>query len=708
MMPLPAGSAEPSAAAENPDWSLQPHDAPEENENGENQPFSPEFDSYPTSSGVYLFRDTAGKVVYIGKAKNLRSRLRSYWREGADQRLQIHALRRRIAAVETIVTVTEEEALLLENTLIKDHHPFFNIRLRDDKTYISLRLDLGHRWPRLHRIRKRIPGDREGMYFGPFSSGLAVKETMRFLLSLFPLRSCSDSILANRSRPCILHEIGRCCAPCVKPVDPAEYQGLVEDTIRFLRGRREDVLRLLRRKMEEFSEAMAFEKAAVVRDRLAALEHTTDHTTIVSHRIFDRDVIALARAGGHAVVALMAYRQGKLSESRFFDFRDPDIDDEVVLDQFLSQFYDGTRAVPRDVMLSAAPSNAEMIGPLLASQRGGAVRLHAPQRGFKRLLVETARRNAQAQLERLLAGQRTEEKVLEMVRGKLNLSETPNHIECFDISNIQGSMAVGAMVCFRDGKPEKSAYRHYVIRSVGGADDYAMMKEVLERRYRRAVQENQPLPNLVLLDGGKGQLGVAQTVFEELGLSEKVALSALAKSRLVSKNRRPGAPKVRTEERVFLPGRKNPVPFRAGDPALLLLQQLRDEAHRFGVTFHRQLRKTRSLRSALDALPGIGKTRRNQLLRHFGSVARLREASLQELQAVPRIPDKVAERVYRFLHPDQPDLFPNHPNDPEYPESTDRDEANCRVAEDCGEDGKSNTPIPGEMELPFDFDELSP
>ncbi len=661
------GPAGPAYWTQNPvpERGLQPEIPMTEPVPPAGDPSPAEFDlsTYPTSPGVYLMRDGKEKVIYVGKAKNLRSRLRSYFRDSGDGRPLLQFLRRRIASVETIVTTTEKEALLLENTLIKEHKPRYNIRLRDDKTYISLRLDLGHRWPRLHRIRRRIPGDSKGLYFGPYSSSQAVKETQRFLLSHFPIRSCSDHVLENRSRPCLLFQIGRCCAPCAKPVDPEYYRGLVEATALFLKGRREDVLRLLQGKMNEYSETLEFEKAAALRDRIHAIEETLEREQVVSHRVFDRDVIGLARDGGRVVFAVLVYREGRLRDSRTLDVRDLDLDDADLLEQFLSQFYDETKTVPRDLLLPQEPSNRDMVTGALQDQRGGPVRLRVPLRGRKRRLVEMADQNARVQLGRLLAGERTEEQVLDSLAAKLGLPARPAHIECFDISNIQGSMAVGSMVCFREGQPDKSNYRHFVIRSVEGSNDFAMMREVLERRYKRQIEEERPLPDLVLVDGGKGQLGVAQAVFEDLGLLGAVPLAAIAKSKLKPAPRRtvPGrapAPRKRTEERIFLPGRKNPVLFRRGDLALFLLQRVRDESHRFGITFHRKLRSRSNLRSALDILPGIGKTRRKALLRHFGSLARLREASVDDIAAVPRMPRTVAETVYRFLHPAQQEFFP--------------------------------------------------
>ncbi len=603
-------------------------------------------------------RDAGGKVIYVGKAKNLRQRLRSYYTDTGDNRLLAQVLRRQMAAIETILTTTEKEALLLENTLIKEHRPRFNIRLRDDKTYPSLRLDLGHEWPRLHRIRRRLAGDRSALYFGPFVSPAALRETQRFLLSLYPLRSCSDSILANRSRPCLLHQIGRCCAPCVNKVERDEYARMVESTRLFLQGRREDVLRLLREKMEECSEAMQFEKAAGIRDRLRALEETMERERVVSHRAFDRDVVAFVRERGRAVFAVLMFRDGKLKEGRNFDLRDPDIDDDALLEQFLSQYYGERPGIPRDILTQCEPANADLVRQALEEQRGGPIRLRAPQRGEKLRLVEMAARNARARLDQVLAGGRDDQEAAAGLAARLGLAAPPRHIECFDISNIQGTMAVGSMSCFQDGQPDKAGYRHFVIRSVEGANDFAMMREVIERRYRRALAENRPLPDLVLIDGGRGQLGVAQEVFGELGLAGRgVALAAIAKSRPIAPSGGSQTEPRRTDERIFLPGRKNPVIFRRNDPALFLLQRARDEAHRFGVAFHRRLRGSASLRSALDALPGIGPTRRRAILRHFGSIARLREATLEEIRAVPRLPAQVAETIHRFLHPAQTELF---------------------------------------------------
>ncbi len=614
------------------------------------RPIEEQIASLPARPGVYLMKDAAGKVIYVGKAANLRSRVRSYFREKGDQRFSVRFLRGRVATVETVVTDTDKEALLLENLFIKKHKPRYNIQLRDDKTYISLRLDTTHEWPRLQRVRKRRPGDK-ALHFGPFASSAAVKETMRFLQRLFPLRSCPDTVLRNRSRPCILHQIGRCSAPCVGLADPEEYQRDVEQTIRFLNGRREDVLALLREKMWEYSESLEFEKAAAARDRLWALEATVEKERVAGHRLFDRDVLGLARGSGRALVMVLAFRGGNLDETRPLEFRDFGHPDGQLLDEFLGQYYDGSRPIPRDILLPEAPENPELLREALAEIRGGAVRLAVPQRGEKRRLLELAHKNAALELEKRLAGEQSRAQVMEDLRRGLRLAEVPRRIECFDISNLHGSFTVGSMTCFVDGEPDKSQYRRFKVRGVPGQDDFAAMREVLTRRYGRVLREGGELPDLIVIDGGKGQLNIAVKVLQELGLLGKVPVCGLAKARLRA-SKQGVRTKIRTEERVFLPNRKLPVVFNRSDPALFILTRIRDEAHRFGVAYHRKLRSASALRSGLEELPGVGPRRRVALLRHFGSLARLRQATAEEIAAVPGIPESLAGEIQRFLKRD--------------------------------------------------------
>lgn len=604
------------------------------------------LESLPSSPGVYLMKDTKGKVLYVGKAVNLRQRVRSYFRESGDSRLNVQFLRSKVADVETVVTSTEKEALLLENIFIKKHQPRYNIRLRDDKTYISLRLDIEHEWPRIHRIRKRRGNDR-AIYFGPFSSSHSVKETLRFLQRLFPLRSCPDQVLRNRTRPCILHQIDRCSAPCVNLVSREKYQEYVDQTALFFQGRRDEVLDLLRRKMWEYSESMEYEKAAVVRDRVLAVERTIEAEVVSSHRAFDRDVVALQRERGRVAFAVVRLRGGSLVDTSTHFLRDPGFDDAQLMEDFLTQLYDGAQTVPRDILLAVEPMQTDLLKAALESMRGGPVRLAVPQRGEKARLIELARRNAEQELQRRLAGERSRDEVLTSLRDKLKLPIDPRRIECFDISNFQGSFSVGSMTCFVDGEPEKSGYRRFKIRTVEGQNDFAMMREVLLRRYGRMQRESTERPDLIVIDGGKGQLNAAIEALREIGLLGEIPICGLAKARL--KGGRGRDIVERTEERVFLPNRKDAVRFDQSDPALYILTRIRDEAHRFGIEYHRKLRNSASLKSGLEEIPGVGPKRRRVLLTHFGSLLRLKGATEEEIAAVPGITAELASQIYRHL-----------------------------------------------------------
>ncbi|MCC7392653.1 excinuclease ABC subunit UvrC [Candidatus Sumerlaeota bacterium] len=647
-----------------------PNITPEEIPPAESLPVERLLETLPAQPGVYIMKDDKGKVIYVGKAANLRSRVRSYFRDKGDERLHVPFIRSRVADVETIVTDTEKEALLLENVLIKKHRPRYNIQLRDDKTYISLRLDTAHEWPRIHRIRKRRAGDK-ALYFGPFSSSSSVRETMRFLQRIFPLRSCPDNVLRNRTRPCVLYQIDRCCAPCVGLADREKYREYVDQTILFLNGKRDQVADLLRKKMWEYSDALAFEKAAAIRDQLEAIDLTIEKEKVVSHRKFDRDLIALVRERGRMLFMVITFRAGKLDTSRAYDFKDHGLSDEESMEGFLSQYYDGSHDAPRDLVLSVLPSNLEIVRQSLTEQRQGPVRMVAPQRGEKLRLLEMAAKNARNELEKRLAGEKSRQQVLENLQSQLSLPTLPRRIECFDISNFQGSFVVGSMTSLLDGEPDKANYRHFKVQTVEGQDDFASMREVLTRRYSRIVREGGELPDLIVIDGGKGQLNIAVEVLRELELLGRVPVCGLAKSRLVG-GKEGVRLQLRTEERVFLPNRKLPVVFDQSDPALFILTRIRDEAHRFGVAYHRKLRSMSNLKSGLEDLPGIGPKKRKMLLRHFGSLARLREATAAQIAGVEGMNAKLAEQLWQFLHAEEisgEELPEEDPNDLEDSES---------------------------------------
>jgi len=595
---------------------------------------------YPAAPGVYLMQGSAGEVLYVGKAKSLRSRLRSYFSAAGDGRAHIRFLMARVQDIETIVTDTEKEALILENTLIKKHRPRYNIHLRDDKTYVSLRLDPREEFPALQVVRRV---ERDGaLYFGPFASSSAVRETLKEIYRIFPLRHYPVETCRRRRRPCLFYQIGQCSAPCHGKIGREEYRELVRGVTALLSGRETEVVSLLRERMQTAAAAMRFEEAARLRDQIRAIDQTVERQKVVAAGGGDQDVVGLHREGGEVEVAILFIRQGKLIGRRSFSL-EWRLDEAELLSAFLQQFYGRAVFIPDQVLLPFAIEDAETLAEWLGERKGKKVSVLLPKRGEKLQLVELAARNAaEAFRER---GNRREalEGVLAEIAERLQLSRSPRRMECFDISNVQGRQSVGSMAVLLDGEPAKGEYRHFRIRSVEGADDYASLYEVLKRRLSRGLAEKS-LPDFILIDGGKGQLSVLSAVLDELGLSSRIDAAGIAKSRVVANVR--GKAVEKSEERFFLPGRKNPVLLRQGSPALFLLERLRDEAHRFAITHHRKLRGKAALQSELEAIPGVGPARRRLLLTHFGSLRRMREASLEELLAVPGLPAAVARRLH--------------------------------------------------------------
>jgi excinuclease ABC subunit C len=589
-------------------------------------------------AGVYLLRDRHGKVIYVGKAKSLRARVRSYFR-GGDERSHVPFLVSRVATFETLVTGNEKEALILENNLIKQYKPRYNIRLKDDKSYVSVKIEDAKGWPRLVVTRKLV---RDGSrYLGPFSSAWSVRETLGTIRKAFPLRSCSDTVFRNRSRPCIEYQIKRCQAPCCLPVDREEYERNLNQTVELLQGRNQQIVRELQARMQAAAEALRFEEAARLRDQVQAIETTIAHQQAVAHWGRDQDAFGLYREGGFVEVQVLFVRGGKLTGNQTYSFEDLEFPPDEIMSAVLTQFYDGERPVPDTILLPVALEDAAVRAEYLGERKGRQVEIVCPQRGAKLRLVEMAQENARhSYAERRDVGARRE-RMLEELQRKLHLRNAPKRVECFDISNIQGNLSVGSMVTFDEGEPCKARYRRYRIRTVEGADDFASMYEVLTRRYQRARAEND-FPDLLVVDGGKGQLNVAVEVLRELEITD-VDVIALAKMRVERDAQ--AAALARSEERVFLPGRKNPVVLRRNSTALFLLQRVRDEAHRFAITYHRELRRRERLRSQLEDIAGIGPGRRRQLLRHFGSLKRLRGATESELTAVPGISSRLAAAI---------------------------------------------------------------
>ena len=579
----------------------------------------------PHAPGVYLLKDAQGRVVYVGKALDLRARVRSYLRPEGDGRLVTSPLARQISDLDFILTSNEKEALLLENTLIKRHRPRYNVRLRDDKAYLCIRVDTRHEWPRLHMVRKFR---RDGaLYFGPYSSSKAVRRTIRTLGAIFPLRLCNDRVLETRDRPCLYHQLKRCCAPCVGLVEREEYRRMVDGLVDLLRGRTGDLLDALRARMDEAAKALEYERAAALRDRIDALVETTQAQRVASPDLKDRDVIGLARQGEVATAAVLHIREGRLLSHRALSFRTI-LPDGAVIARVLGALYRPGRLVPPEILLPVPPEDEEAIAKELAERRGGPVDLHVPQRGAGRDLLDLAARNA-AEAVRAAEGDETQRTLLlERLRERLSLDRPPARIECYDISTIQGSETVGARVVFDQALPFTDGYRRFRIRTVKGQDDFASLREVLARRFRR----EDPPPDLVVIDGGAGQLAEARKA-----IPEGTAAVALAKARIVKG-------KGRKYERVYLPGRRVPVTLPQDAPETYLLARIRDEAHRFAIEYHRRLRAKRTVKSELDEIAGLGPKRRTALLRAFGSASGVREAGEEELRAAG-MPENVVSAI---------------------------------------------------------------
>jgi len=594
--------------------------------------------SFPALPGVYLMKDAAGKVLYVGKAGNLRSRVLNYFRRSGDNRPRIPALMARAADFDYLVTDTEKEALILENNLIKEYRPKYNVDLRDDKTYCNLRIDLRQKYPRPVFVRR--PRDDGALYFGPYTSASSAKSTLRWLRKIFPFRSCSDNVFRHRSRPCLYHQVGCCLAPCMGRISPEEYRKILDELILFLRGRKKTLLTALRRRMKEESERLEYEKAALTLDRIRAIEETLEYQKVSRMGAKDRDIIAYDTLDRVSVFQILSIREGRMREGRTITFSHLFPDDGEALGSFLVQYYRDEMLIPGEIILSFLPAHLPAVIELLTERRGKKVSLAVPVRGVKRKLLELARKNARAALRQKLS-QPLPEEVLRELRDRLKLRRLPRRIECFDISNLGGSSAVGSMAVFQEGKKSSPDYRRYRIKTVEGPDDYGMIFEVLSRRYRRALEDG-VFPELIVVDGGKGQLNAALRVLRDLGI-DYPDIIALAKEKRLKTGRV-------VRDRVFLPGRKNPVLFRRGSPVLHLLMRIRDEAHRFAITYHKKLRSKESFASPLDGIPGIGPAMKSRLLDRFQSLEAIRGTSIEKLMEVKGVGRGLAERISGSLN----------------------------------------------------------
>ncbi|CAN5294519.1 excinuclease ABC subunit UvrC [soil metagenome] len=601
----------------------------------------------PRQPGVYLMKDARGTVLYVGRAQNLRNRVRQYWQKGrAAQPLRIETSIDRVADVEYTVTDTVSEALLLEATLVKRLQPRFNVRLKDDKSYPYIKVTLADDFPRIERTR-RLPNDGS-RYFGPYASASSVDEAMNLIRRLFPFRTCTIDIREGEralNRPCLLYHIKRCQGPCIEAISKDDYRADIEQVMLFLEGRQEQVARRLRQEMVLASEGLDYERAAGLRDKLKSIERTMESQKMAAFARTELDVLGYARSGGGAAVQLFAIRNGTtVAQDVFLLENVGDGPDAEALSAFVRQYYAAASSVPRRVLLPFELPDGDEMRVFLEERRGHRVSLSVPQRGDGRALMELAARNAAETLAReqarWLADQGKTLAALEELAAALGMPAPPMRIECYDISTIQGTNTVGSMVVFEEGRPRSGEYRRFRVRTVGGAvgqaDDYASHREVLRRRFYRALEGEEGsaeelrwrLPDLVVIDGGLGQANAARGVLDELGLHD-MPVVGLAKER----------------EELWLPAAPSPIVLPVTSQALYLVQRLRDEAHRFAVTYHRKLRAQSQTRSVLDEMAGVGPSRKRALLRVFGSTKQMRRATVEEIAAVPGISRALAERI---------------------------------------------------------------
>ena len=616
---------------------------------------SPELEAklkaLPTKPGCYIFRDVQEEVIYVGKAVNLRHRVRSYFQSQRNHSAKTRRLVADIADLEWVVTDTELEALILENELIKRYRPRFNIRLKDDKQYPYIKVHWQDPFPKVSVVRRMLPDGAR--YYGPFTSGHAVRQTLEALRKVFPYLDCNREITGQDKRACLYYDIKRCAGPCIGAVSQEEYRAIVDGLCQFLEGKTEEVMAELRRRMEVAAARLQFERAAMYRDQIRAAERIVERQKVVSGRQEDEDVIAFAQDKGQTCVQVFFIRRGRLiGRETFWLEGASEEENQELLTSFIQQFYDEAAYLPPNILLPVELAEAEIIEQWLRSKRGAKVTLRVPKRGSKKALVAMAKENAASALAAMQtaweADAHRHTEAVANLQTALDLPKPPTRIECFDISTLQGTNTVGSMVVFVRGAPRKGDYRRFKVRSVtrtGQPDDFAAMREVLLRRFRRAVEETPAipgrrpdpvwkiLPDLLIVDGGKGQLGVAVEVLKELGLYEVVPVVGLAKR----------------EELLFLPERPEPIRLPKDSPEMYLVQRVRDEAHRFAVTYQRNLRGKAMIRSRLEDIPGIGMKRRQALLKHFGSIDAIRNATVDEIAAVPGMTRAVAERVKAML-----------------------------------------------------------
>lgn len=584
-------------------------------------------------------KNASGLVLYVGKAKNLRARLKQYFALSGDQREMVPYLTAQVDTIDTIIALTEKDALILENNLIKRHQPKYNILLKDDKTYISL-VVTRHKWPMIRLLRfKEKPPKNIGTIFGPYTNALAARQTYDLISRLFPLRQCSDSELMSRERPCLLYDIKRCIAPCVNKCTEAEYDRHVENATRLLKGQNQEVVSELKRNREAASFALEYEKAAECQRMIEQIEHVTEVQHVDNPAGKDCDVLGLYREGDAILMALLMFRDGKVVGSEHFSFHLIASDDAEVLESFILQHYKYAGQWPREIIVPVDLPQQTALEEILSESAGRQVLLTLPRKGKKKDLIEMGMRNAKALFVREQDARSLREKMLLDLQEALSLTRFPRRIECFDTSNIAGTDPVASLVCFVHGEKDKSRSRLFKIKGSESGDDYAAMKQVLRRHFVRE-KEKGDFCDLLIVDGGKGHLNLSLEVFAELGIAS-VDVIALTKEEARHD-------KGLTQEKIFVPHRKDPLLIDPRSQLLFLLQRIRDEAHRAAIAFHRKRRSKRTISSALDELPGIGPTKKRRLLQRFGSVKGIREARREELEKVAGITKRDIETLFKW------------------------------------------------------------
>jgi excinuclease ABC subunit C len=596
------------------------------------------YQQSPHSPGVYLMKDTRGKIIYVGKAKDLKKRLASYFISKQHPGTKTAALIEMIKDFDLVITASDHEAFILESNFIKEYNPKYNVILKDGKNYPLLRIDMNEPYPAIQRVRK-IKNDH-ALYFGPYSSSLSVKRTLKQIQKIFKLRKCQNTQFKNRSRPCLNYQIKACLGLCCNAVVESEYKKQVKDAILFLRGKSGQVVKRLRDEMKVHAGAQEFEKAAQVRDTVFAIENIMEKQVVVCPDMKDRDVMGLAWDRGKAVVTVMMVRSGLLIDTVHYPldlgFKAPD----EVLSAFVDQYYGKTRFLPAFVLLNQMIENKVEIEDRLTQGLGKRVVVHCPERGEKKRLVDMAVVNASRELEKILLKEEEERASLVLLKSLMGMENLPQRIECFDNSNISGQDPVSSMVVFTNGRPDTSAYRKYIIKDIEFQDDYAYMYQVLARRFSK-TQEEMAWPDLLVVDGGKGQLGMALAVLEDLGIDPSFALAGLAK-----KDKAKGE----VLDKIYVPGRSNPLNTGQAKKALYLLERVRDEAHRFAITFQRKRREKRGGISILDSILHIGPKKKKMLLTRYKGIGNMKKASLEELSSLPGITRELAKHLLKELN----------------------------------------------------------